>query len=74
MGSSSLSDDGMEVKGSWVGVKGARDAEEGKSEEEVNGEAVRARVERWRVTETIRASFAGAAFAMSVVGLWGDGY
>jgi autophagy-related protein 33 len=75
VGSSGGSDDGIDgVKGSWVGVKGAREAEEGKSEEEVNGEVVRARVERWRATEVIRTGVSGLAFAMAVVGIWGDGF
>ena len=42
-------------------------------EELVNGEDVRARVERFRVLEGLRASVVGVAFAMGVVGIWGDG-
>lgn len=39
----------------------------------VNGEQVRQAVERRRLTESIKAVFTGAAFAMQVVGIWGDG-
>ncbi|KAF2270109.1 hypothetical protein CC78DRAFT_485943 [Lojkania enalia] len=41
--------------------------------EEVNGEQVRQAVERMRVTEGVRALVSGTAFALSVVGIWGDG-
>ncbi|ORY10456.1 hypothetical protein BCR34DRAFT_485616 [Clohesyomyces aquaticus] len=41
--------------------------------DEVNGEEVRQAVERMKVTEGVRAAVAGAAFAMQVVGMWGDG-
>jgi len=33
---------------------------------------VRQAVERMRAVEGVRASVAGAAFAMAVVGIWGD--
>jgi len=39
----------------------------------VNGEQVREAVERKKFNESVKAVFAGVAFAMSVVGLWGDG-
>jgi autophagy-related protein 33 len=41
--------------------------------EEVNGEQVRQKVERLQVVESVRAGVTGLAFAMGVVGLWGDG-
>lgn len=41
--------------------------------EEVNGEEVREFVERRQRTELIKTGLAGVAFAMQVVGLWGDG-
>jgi autophagy-related protein 33 len=41
--------------------------------DDVNGEQVREAVERKQFNESVKASFAGLAFAMSVVGLWGDG-
>ncbi|EAT76204.1 hypothetical protein HBH56_241430 [Parastagonospora nodorum] len=41
--------------------------------DEVNGEQVREAVERKKVVESGKAVLAGAAFAMGVVGLWGDG-
>lgn len=41
--------------------------------DDVNGEQVRQAVERKRFTESVKAVFTGAAFAMQVVGIWGDG-
>ncbi|KAH8724227.1 hypothetical protein GQ44DRAFT_618667 [Phaeosphaeriaceae sp. PMI808] len=41
--------------------------------DDVNGEQVREAVERKQFNESIKATFAGLAFAMSVVGIWGDG-
>jgi autophagy-related protein 33 len=41
--------------------------------DDVNGEQVRQAVERKKFTESVKAAFAGAAFAMQVVGIWGDG-
>lgn len=41
--------------------------------EDVNGEEVRQAVERMRYTEGVRAGISGVAFAMGVVGVWGDG-
>jgi len=43
------------------------------AEQDVNGEQVRQEVERMRVVEGVRAGVAGVAFAMGVVGIWGDG-
>jgi autophagy-related protein 33 len=41
--------------------------------DDVNGEQVRQAVERRKLTESIKAVLTGAAFAMQVVGIWGDG-
>ncbi len=41
--------------------------------EEVNGEQVRQAVERKQFAERVKAGLAGVAFAMQVVGIWGDG-
>jgi autophagy-related protein 33 len=41
--------------------------------DDVNGEEVRQAVERMKFTETIRTAVSSIAFAMSVVGIWGDG-
>ncbi|KAF2187501.1 hypothetical protein K469DRAFT_705184 [Zopfia rhizophila CBS 207.26] len=41
--------------------------------DDANGEQVRQAVERMRFTEGVRATVAGVAFAMEVVGIWGDG-
>ncbi|KAI9719662.1 MAG: hypothetical protein M1812_003433 [Candelaria pacifica] len=42
-------------------------------EEDVNGEQVRQGMERWKVVQAARAGISGLGFAMSVVGIWGDG-
>jgi autophagy-related protein 33 len=39
----------------------------------VNGEQVRLAVERKQRTERVKTGVAGLAFAMQVVGMWGDG-
>ena len=39
----------------------------------VNGEIVRGEMERFRFEQVLRMGFAGVGFAMSVVGIWGDG-
>jgi len=41
--------------------------------EDLNGEQVRQAVEGMRYTEGVRAAVSGFAFAMGVVGIWGDG-
>ncbi|OAL48293.1 hypothetical protein IQ07DRAFT_681711 [Pyrenochaeta sp. DS3sAY3a] len=41
--------------------------------DEVNGEEVRVAVERKRGSERVKAVLAGVAFALQVVGIWGDG-
>ena len=41
--------------------------------DDVNGEQVRQTVERMKFTEGVRAAISGVAFAMGVVGIWGDG-
>jgi autophagy-related protein 33 len=56
---------------SAVMVSGASDSEEDR--ESVNGEVVRRALERGKAVESVRASIWGLAFAMGVVGLWGDG-
>lgn len=55
-----------------------RDSEESVSEEEVddedvNGEEVREQMEGFRQGQIIRTVIAGIGFAMSVIGIWGDG-
>ena len=40
----------------------------------VNGEKVRAELEDYRTVQAVRAVVSGMAFAMGVVGIWGDGY
>ena len=41
--------------------------------DDVNGEQVRQQVERMKFTESVRAAVGGFAFAMGVIGIWGDG-
>jgi len=41
--------------------------------DDVNGEQVRLQVERMKLTEGVRAVVGGLSFAMSVIGIWGDG-
>ena len=41
--------------------------------DDVNGEQVTQAVERRRLAEGIKAAVTGAAFAMQIVGIWGDG-
>lgn len=42
-------------------------------EEEVNGEEIRERMEGFTMGQVVRTAVAGVGFAMSVVGIWGDG-
>lgn len=42
-------------------------------EEEVNGEEVRQQMEGFKLSQIVRTAVAGLGFAMSVVGIWGDG-
>lgn len=41
--------------------------------DDVNGEQVRQQVERMRFAEGVRTVVGGVAFAMGVIGVWGDG-
>jgi autophagy-related protein 33 len=43
------------------------------SETDVNGESVQRDMNSERKLQCIRAWFSGAALAMGIVGLWGDG-
>jgi len=51
--------------------EGTASGEEG--EEEVNGEEVREAMQGYVTSTLIRTAVAGIGFAMSVVGIWGDG-
>jgi len=42
-------------------------------EEDVNGEEVREQMEGFMMTQVVRTVVAGIGFAMSVIGIWGDG-
>lgn len=43
------------------------------AEENINGEEVRNVMEGFKLGETVRFALSGLAFAMSIVGIWGDG-
>ncbi|KAF1986650.1 hypothetical protein K402DRAFT_393722 [Aulographum hederae CBS 113979] len=64
MSASRISDDGVMV--------GESEEEPESGEEDVNGEEVREKVEKMQVREWWRAGVSGLAFAMGVVGVWGD--
>ena len=63
-----------------VGVSGGvdfllrHDERELREAENINGEMVREGMERWRAAQWARTGVAGMGFAMSVVGIWGDGF
>lgn len=42
-------------------------------EEDVNGEELRIAIEGFKFNQSVRFALAGLAFAMSLVGIWGDG-
>jgi len=42
-------------------------------DEDVNGEEVREQLEGFMTSQIVRTAVAGLGFAMSVVGIWGDG-
>lgn len=44
------------------------------TEQNLNGEALRDRMETWRVSQKIRTCISGFGWAMTVVGIWGDFY
>lgn len=60
-----------------IGAASDRDSEGtisgGEEEEDVNGEEVRVQMEGFMTGQMIRTVVSGIAFAMSVVGIWGDG-
>lgn len=39
----------------------------------MNGEQVRLKVEKLQFVESVRMGVEGVAFAMGIVGIWGDG-
>lgn len=44
------------------------------TEQNLNGEALRDRMETWRASQKIRTGISGLGWAMTVVGIWGDFY
>jgi autophagy-related protein 33 len=43
------------------------------AEEDINGEEVRDAMEGFKLSQSVRTVITAVAFAMSLVGLWGDG-
>jgi autophagy-related protein 33 len=64
-------DASYEVLGNDTNSEGTMSGEE--MEDEVNGEEVRQHMEGFKLNQIVRTAFAGVGFAMSVVGMWGDG-
>jgi autophagy-related protein 33 len=64
-------DASYEVLGHDSNSEGTMSGEE--MEEEVNGEEVRQQMEGYKLSQIVRTAVAGLGFAMSVVGIWGDG-
>lgn len=42
-------------------------------EEDINGEELRTAMEGFKLSQTVRLTLAGVGFAMSLIGIWGDG-
>lgn len=66
-------DASYEVLGHDSNSEGTQSGEELETEEEVNGEEVREQLEGFMTSQILRTVVAGLGFAMSVVGIWGDG-
>ena len=70
-------DASFEVVSSGVGDSNSEGTGSGEEEIEggvkVNGEEVRLAMEGFTLSQMVRTGVAGLAFAMSVVGIWGDG-
>lgn len=65
----------MDASYEVVGASGHSETsgEEPDDEEDVNGEEVRVQMEGFMVKQIARTAVAAIGFAMSVVGVWGDG-
>jgi len=64
-------DASYEVLGHDTNSEGTLSGEE--AEDEVNGEEVRQQMEGFMTSQIVRTVVAGFGFAVSLVGLWGDG-
>jgi autophagy-related protein 33 len=64
-------DASYEVLGHDSNSEGTMSGEE--IEEDVNGEEVRQQMEGFMTSQIARTVVAGVGFAMSVIGIWGDG-
>ena len=52
--------------------EGTSASDEGE-EADVNGEELRSAMEGFRLSQSVRLALTGVGFAMSLVGIWGDG-
>lgn len=64
-------DASYEVLGHDANSEGTLSGEE--AEDEVNGEEVRQQMEGFMTSQIVRTVVAGLGFAVSLIGLWGDG-
>ena len=64
-------DASYEVLGHDTNSEGTLSGEE--AEDEVNGEEVRQQMEGFMTSQVVRTVVAGLGFAVSLVGIWGDG-
>lgn len=62
-----------EVLGDSHSDEGAASNSGEELEEEINGEEVRAEVESFLKNQLVQTAISGIAFAMAVIGIWGDG-
>ena len=63
----------MDASYEVVGQDSNSEGTSGEEEDEVNGEEVRMQMEGFMTGQIVRTAIAGLGFAMSVVGIWGDG-
>lgn len=65
---------GLESSYEVLGDSSEGEATPSEGEEEINGEEIRKSMEGFRMAQALRAGLAGVGFAISVVGIWGDGF
>lgn len=62
-----------EVLGDSHSDKSAISNSDEELDEEINGEEVRGEVEAFLKNQLVQTAISGIAFAMAVIGIWGDG-
>ena len=72
-GNSRQMDASYEVLGATSDRESEGTASGEEMEEDINGEEVREEMEGFMMSQIVRTVVAGFGFAMSVVGIWGDG-